>query len=106
VITVDSPSFRPDPALVSVGYKWLLGPFGVGCLCVAAQHRDGDPLEENWINRIAGIVARKSECWRGRAHGIDGTDRPSGGSPSELVPWRRARDRARSGLRTRVGPAA
>jgi hypothetical protein len=42
----------------------------------------------------------------GRAHGIDGTDRPSGGSPSELVLWRRARDRARSGLRTRACPAA
>jgi selenocysteine lyase/cysteine desulfurase len=34
-----------------VGYKWLLGPFGVGYLYVAAEHRDGEPVEQNWINR-------------------------------------------------------
>jgi len=41
---------RPD-YLVCVGYKWLLGPFGIGYLYVAAEHREGEPLEENWINR-------------------------------------------------------
>ena len=41
---------RPD-FLVTVGYKWLLGPFGVGYLYVAEQHRQGEPLEENWIVR-------------------------------------------------------
>jgi len=41
---------RPD-FLVTVGYKWLLGPFSVGFLYVAEEHRDGEPLEENWINR-------------------------------------------------------
>jgi selenocysteine lyase/cysteine desulfurase len=41
---------RPD-YLVTVGYKWLLGPFSVGYLYVAEEHRDGEPLEENWINR-------------------------------------------------------
>jgi selenocysteine lyase/cysteine desulfurase len=35
-----------------VGYKWLLGPFGLGYLYVAERHRDGRPLEENWINRL------------------------------------------------------
>jgi selenocysteine lyase/cysteine desulfurase len=41
---------RPDFA-VSVGYKWLLGPFSVGYLYVAEEHRGGRPLEENWILR-------------------------------------------------------
>ncbi|HJW58368.1 MAG TPA: aminotransferase class V-fold PLP-dependent enzyme [Actinomycetota bacterium] len=42
---------RPD-YLVTVGYKWLLGPFALGYLHVAEPHRDGVPLEENWISRL------------------------------------------------------
>ncbi|MGP6159820.1 MAG: hypothetical protein ACLPYS_20375 [Vulcanimicrobiaceae bacterium] len=38
--------------IVGVGYKWLLGPFGLGYLYVAPEHRDGEPLEENWILRL------------------------------------------------------
>lgn len=49
-LPLDIPRLRPD-FVVAVGYKWLLGPFGVGFLYVAEQHRDGRPLEENWINR-------------------------------------------------------
>ncbi len=41
---------RPD-FLVTVGYKWLLGPLSVGYLYVAEEHREGEPLEENWILR-------------------------------------------------------
>jgi len=47
---LDVSAIRPD-FIVAVGYKWLLGPLGVGCLYVAETHRDGEPLEENWINR-------------------------------------------------------
>jgi selenocysteine lyase/cysteine desulfurase len=47
---LDVARLRPD-FVVSVGYKWLLGPFGVGYLYVAAEHRDGAPVEQNWINR-------------------------------------------------------
>jgi selenocysteine lyase/cysteine desulfurase len=47
---LDIPRLRPD-FVVSVGYKWLLGPFGLGCLYVDERYRDGEPLEENWINR-------------------------------------------------------
>ena len=47
---LDVAELRPD-FVVSVGYKWLLGPFGVGYLYVAPEHRDGEPLEENWILR-------------------------------------------------------
>jgi selenocysteine lyase/cysteine desulfurase len=51
---------RPD-FLVSVGYKWQLGPLGLAYLYVAPEHRDGEPIEENWINRagsedFAGLV--------------------------------------------------
>ena len=48
---LDLAAIRPD-YLVTVGYKWLLGPFGLGYLYVAPQHRDGVPLEENWIARL------------------------------------------------------
>ena len=41
---------RPD-FLVTVGYKWLLGPLSLSLLYVAPEHRDGEPLEENWISR-------------------------------------------------------
>jgi selenocysteine lyase/cysteine desulfurase len=47
---LDVAALRPD-FLISVGYKWLLGPFGRGYLWTAAEHRQGQPLEENWILR-------------------------------------------------------
>lgn len=47
---LDVGELRPD-FLVTVGYKWLLGPFSVGYLYVAEEHRQGKPLEENWILR-------------------------------------------------------
>ena len=49
-LPIDVQQIQPD-FLVSVGYKWLLGPFSVGYLYVAEEHRDGQPLEENWIAR-------------------------------------------------------
>ena len=47
---LDVSALRPD-FVVTVGYKWLLGPFGLGYLYVAEEHRDCEPLEENWILR-------------------------------------------------------
>jgi selenocysteine lyase/cysteine desulfurase len=47
---LDVEELRPD-FLVTVGYKWLLGPLSVGYLYVAEEHRQGEPLEENWILR-------------------------------------------------------
>ncbi|WP_420456037.1 aminotransferase class V-fold PLP-dependent enzyme [Rubrivirga sp.] len=41
---------RPD-ALAVAGYKWLLGPYGMGALWLGERFRDGRPLEENWIGR-------------------------------------------------------
>ena len=43
---------QPD-FLVSVGYKWLLGPYGLGYLYVAPKwHEDGSPLEQSWLARM------------------------------------------------------
>ncbi len=47
----DTAAIRPD-FVYAVGYKWLLGPFGLGYLWVAPEHRDGKPLEEGWITRV------------------------------------------------------
>jgi selenocysteine lyase/cysteine desulfurase len=44
---------QPD-FLVAVGYKWLLGPYGLGYLYVAERwHAAGEPLEESWMHRSA-----------------------------------------------------
>ena len=47
---LDVSALQPD-FVVTVGYKWLLGPFGLGYLYVAEEHRDREPIEENWILR-------------------------------------------------------
>ena len=47
---LDVGALQPD-FVVTVGYKWLLGPFGLGYLYVAEQHRNGEPIEHNWIVR-------------------------------------------------------
>ncbi|MCK0130494.1 aminotransferase class V-fold PLP-dependent enzyme [Flavobacteriaceae bacterium F08102] len=41
---------KPD-AVVSVGYKWLLGPYGLGFAYMGDYFNDGEPIENNWINR-------------------------------------------------------
>jgi selenocysteine lyase/cysteine desulfurase len=41
---------RPD-VLLSVGYKWLLGPYSLGYAWFAPHLRDGVPLEETWYAR-------------------------------------------------------
>jgi selenocysteine lyase/cysteine desulfurase len=50
VMPMDVAALRPD-FVVAVGYKWLLGPTGVSYLYVAQQHRQGEPVEQNWIVR-------------------------------------------------------
>jgi selenocysteine lyase/cysteine desulfurase len=47
---LDVGELQPD-FLVTVGYKWLLGPLSLGYLYVAEEHREGEPIEENWILR-------------------------------------------------------
>lgn len=50
VSPIDINSFDPD-FLFSVGYKWQLGPYGVSYMYVADRHLNGQPLENNWVNR-------------------------------------------------------
>ena len=61
----DVTQIQPDFA-VAAGYKWLMGPYTLGFVYVAPQHRDGRPLEHNWIARqgsedFAGLVDYKSD---------------------------------------------
>lgn len=46
----DVESVQPD-FVYAVGYKWLLGFYGLGYMWVAPQHRAGRPLEEGWAVR-------------------------------------------------------
>lgn len=43
-------TIRPD-AVVCAGYKWLLGPYGIGFAWFGERFDDGVPLEETWIGR-------------------------------------------------------
>lgn len=47
---IDLGTVRPD-FLAAVGYKWLLGPYGLSYLYVGEAHRGGTPIEENWLQR-------------------------------------------------------
>lgn len=51
-LPLDVSQVRPD-FLVAATYKWLLGPYSLGFLYVAPRWQDGQPLEENWVNREA-----------------------------------------------------
>lgn len=51
VLPIDVATVRPD-FLVAVGYKWLLGPYGLGYLYAAPRWREtGRPLEASWMSR-------------------------------------------------------
>lgn len=59
-VPLDVTKVQPD-FLVAASYKWLLGPYSLGFVYVAPQHRTGRPLEFNWIARehsedFAGLV--------------------------------------------------
>ncbi|MXZ81029.1 MAG: aminotransferase class V-fold PLP-dependent enzyme [Gammaproteobacteria bacterium] len=56
----DTAAVQPD-FVVCAGYKFLLGPYSLGFLWMAPEHRDGMPIEYNWIARtnsedFAGLV--------------------------------------------------
>ena len=46
----DVRSVRPD-FVVSVGYKWLLGPPGISYLWASEENREGRPIDANWMAR-------------------------------------------------------
>ncbi len=41
---------QPD-ALVTVAYKWMLGPYSMGMAYYSDAFNNGEPIEESWINR-------------------------------------------------------
>ncbi len=47
----DVQEIRPD-ALVCTGYKWLMGPYSIGVAYYGEYFDDGEPIEENWKNRL------------------------------------------------------
>ncbi|ETX07086.1 MAG: hypothetical protein ETSY2_13190 [Candidatus Entotheonella gemina] len=46
----DVQQFQPD-ALIVAGYKWLMGPYGIGLAYYGERFDQGTPLEANWIAR-------------------------------------------------------
>ncbi|MCU1358414.1 MAG: class aminotransferase [Acidimicrobiales bacterium] len=46
----DVGAIRPD-FVVGATYKWLCGPYSVGFLWAAPQHRSGVPIEHGWTSR-------------------------------------------------------
>lgn len=50
MMKLDLDAIRPD-FLVAVGYKWLLGPYGLSYLYADEKHWGGVPLEQNWLSR-------------------------------------------------------
>lgn len=56
----DVAEIQPD-ALICAGYKWLMGPYGLGYAYYGERFDGGTPLEDNWIARagsedFAGLV--------------------------------------------------
>ena len=50
-LPIDIDSIQPDFA-VSVGYKWLLGPYGLGYMYVSKKWQEtGEPLEYSWLTK-------------------------------------------------------
>jgi selenocysteine lyase/cysteine desulfurase len=46
----DVEKLQPD-ALIVAGYKWLLGPYGLGMAWYGPRFDEGLPIENNWIHR-------------------------------------------------------
>ncbi len=43
--------FEPD-AVVTAGYKWLMGPYSSGVAYYGEYFANGKPIENNWMNRL------------------------------------------------------
>jgi len=51
VMPLELAAIRPD-FLIGVGYKWLLGPYGLAYLYADEKYWEGVPLEQNWLSRL------------------------------------------------------
>lgn len=47
----DVQTIQPD-AVMSVGYKWMLGPYSIGLGYYGSMFDNGTPIEESWMNRL------------------------------------------------------
>ncbi|MDA7836293.1 aminotransferase class V-fold PLP-dependent enzyme [Salibacteraceae bacterium] len=47
---IDVKAFNID-ALICAGYKWLFGPYSIGCFYMSERFNEGTPIEESWMNR-------------------------------------------------------
>lgn len=61
----DVQEIQPD-ALVTVGYKWLMGPYSMALAYYGEAFDNGKPIEESWMNRkdssnFANLVNYQSE---------------------------------------------
>lgn len=50
-LPLDVSKVQPD-ALVCAGYKWMMGPYAIGMAYYGPYFDGGNPIEENWINRL------------------------------------------------------
>lgn len=62
-------------ALICAAYKWLLGPYSIGCAYFGDAYDTGDPIEFSWMNRLhsedfTGLVNYQSE-YKHLAHRYD-----------------------------------
>ena len=94
-----SSEIRPD-FLVSVGYKWLLGPFGLGYLYVAEEHRDRNtagaeldpPRERPGLRRTSSTTATTTSPGRAATTSASApTSRPCRWRSPRCASWSRGR---------------
>ncbi|MBW3554889.1 MAG: aminotransferase class V-fold PLP-dependent enzyme, partial [Gemmatimonadetes bacterium] len=81
---LDVEEVQPD-FLVSVGYKWLLGPYGLAYLYAAPRWREsGRPIEYSWLAREGADdfsrLVEYTETYRGGARRFD-----AGGFPQFVL---------------------
>lgn len=51
ILPFDVTEVQPD-AVITAGYKWLMGPLSIAVGYFGARYVNGNPLEENWLNRV------------------------------------------------------
>lgn len=50
ILDFDQPGIKAD-AIVAASYKWMLGPYSIGCAYYGEAFDQGDPLEDSWMNK-------------------------------------------------------
>lgn len=80
---------QPD-FLVAVGYKWLLGPYGLSYFYVGPRFREsGQPLEESWLTRAGSSdfsrLVDYTDAYRPGARRFDMGEFPQFGSMPQAI---------------------